>query len=373
MIWLSDESRQSLRADKLPGIYGLRFIAALMVIVFHLRDVAQVPPPYAYDRYLACGVGLFFIISAFSLSYSTSKYLSQSDWIRTFALKRFFRIAPLFYVICLLEMYLQFTGPFHLSDVVLTVLFIFIFFPDLQGSLVWAGWTVGVEMIFYGFLPLIIGTVTSWRSAAVLLAICVLASTATAFAHIQSTVPPLFLFIIFPFHVQYFAVGVLVYFIHLKFMRTIFESSQTLIWIALTLAFIVCCWLMVVPTSPWTREQYYLASAIGLGVLVLRQSCRPSLLISNRFMIYWGERSYSMYLTHGLVLIYGKRLWEIVTVNLGPVLGYFVVAPLSVSFVLCVSWITYRFVERPGMLIGAWFWRKDTQSLQNVVAPLGEW
>jgi peptidoglycan/LPS O-acetylase OafA/YrhL len=168
----------------LAGIHALRGIAAIMVFLLHLHKVGQIPIPKSWGLIAShggLGVQLFFVLSAFSLLYTNQKYVKSNDsrWISSYLAKRFFRIAPLFYVLlaihCMLILF-AFDGALSLERVILSILFIFNFVPKEVEGIVWASWSIGVEMVFYAFLPLIMVSVQSIRSAFVLLVVGVLVS-----------------------------------------------------------------------------------------------------------------------------------------------------------------------------------------------------
>jgi peptidoglycan/LPS O-acetylase OafA/YrhL len=88
---------------RLPGIHGLRCVAALTVLIFHLvPNLPALPPSLTFTKnYFGAGVHLFFVLSAFSLMYSTTRRIGREGWIEDYLVKRYFRIAPLFYAMML--------------------------------------------------------------------------------------------------------------------------------------------------------------------------------------------------------------------------------------------------------------------------------
>lgn len=90
-------------ADRLiPGIHALRGLAAVAVVLFHFAHLTSVAVPAALGFVaadFAKGVYLFFVLSAFSLMHSTERQVDRPDWVTAFFTKRFWRIAPLFYLI----------------------------------------------------------------------------------------------------------------------------------------------------------------------------------------------------------------------------------------------------------------------------------
>jgi peptidoglycan/LPS O-acetylase OafA/YrhL len=144
----------------LPGIHSLRALAAGSIVVFHLA-VLQITPPTELafiGNYFAFGVPLFFVLSGFSLAHSTSHKVGAEFWIEVYFLKRFYRIAPLFYAVLTFTLiFFYFRGvAIKPEEVILNLSFLYNLVPGKHESLVFAGWTIGVEMLFYLAFPLIL-------------------------------------------------------------------------------------------------------------------------------------------------------------------------------------------------------------------------
>ncbi len=106
--------------SRLPTLDGVRGIAILMVMEFHLWglvfDVSWRPATLAIDQWLDriigvgwSGVDLFFVLSGFLITgilYDTKK---SSSFLRTFYARRFLRLAPVFYLFLL---FVLFIAPF---------------------------------------------------------------------------------------------------------------------------------------------------------------------------------------------------------------------------------------------------------------------
>lgn len=75
------------------GLDALRFFAAFWIMNFHY--FLGLSPDLSWYRYGNLGVPLFFIISGFVISESISR-----STIKNFAVNRFIRLAPIFWIIC---------------------------------------------------------------------------------------------------------------------------------------------------------------------------------------------------------------------------------------------------------------------------------
>src|SRR5262249_28116001 len=107
------------------------------------------------------GVQLFFVVSALSLTLSwQARQPSNIGDVRDYLLRRFFRVAPMFYFgICL---YLALFGwrprefvpeVIGVPDVALTAVFLHGWWPTALNSVVPGGWSVACEAMFYLMLP----------------------------------------------------------------------------------------------------------------------------------------------------------------------------------------------------------------------------
>ncbi len=109
-------------------------------------------------------VPLFFAISGFFMSYKYTEQLNIRRDQTMYYAKRYFRLAPLFYIMLGLEACLIYaiggTVP-SVYDVVLSLTFAFPFVPGKHESLVMAGWAVGIEWIFYLVFPALICLITT--------------------------------------------------------------------------------------------------------------------------------------------------------------------------------------------------------------------
>lgn len=172
----------------LQGILGLRGIAALAIVLFHFAHISGIETPAAFfivKSSFGVAVQLFFVLSAFSLMHSTEHTMHRPAWVREYLIKRYFRIAPLFYfvlacmVVLLVRIALK-TGaePPSITSILLNLFFVFGFFPDPETGLVMAGWSVGVEMIFYVLFPVLLMTITTKRTALLFLFVALLISYA---------------------------------------------------------------------------------------------------------------------------------------------------------------------------------------------------
>lgn len=149
----------------------VRGLAILAVVFVHSGSILHGLPPFLESAYAYgnLGVQLFFVASALTLCLSMSNR-SEEDWYN-FYIRRFFRIAPIFY--CGMVFYFFWhllinyhaTGTIALSEgdtlvaLVQNVLFIHGFSPSNFNYLVPGAWSIGAEVAFYALFPFIFAVV----------------------------------------------------------------------------------------------------------------------------------------------------------------------------------------------------------------------
>jgi len=167
-----DAVTQDIR--KYDYIDALRGYAILAVLLVH--STQQVAPINLAFQRLAShggrGVQLFYIASALTLCLSWQFRASLEAFpVRNFFIRRFFRIAPMFYVamafyLCLYGFSPRYWAPNGLEwwYLPLTALFLNGYHPETLTSVVPGGWSVAVEMNFYLVLPFLLLRLKTMKS-----------------------------------------------------------------------------------------------------------------------------------------------------------------------------------------------------------------
>lgn len=343
----------------LPGIHGLRGIAALAVVLYHLIHIADIKPPVMFDfigRDFGFSVHLFFILSAYSLMYSTESKVSQPNWLTDYFIKRFFRIAPLFYLMIIF--FVVVFGYHNVNNIILNLTFTFGFAPPT--GFVWGGWSVGVEMIFYAIFPVLLLLIRTHRAALIFLVVsivvsCILRSVLhSQYLSADPTARYDWSYFSFASNMCFFAMGMYAY-----QLSKFYKADTKLIRI-----FVPTVAIAIISALLFSELGKYLYNSgrfdiifwgIGLSALCVWQGALPSVLVGNKFFEYLGERSFSIYLLHPVVIFYSKnqlgRAYQLLESYIG-LSAYFVCAALLISSILIFAEFTYRFVEVPGIKVG---------------------
>lgn len=156
---------------RISGLDALRGGAGLSVVVFHAFNVHASKHPW-WMRFIgqgAEGVGLFFILSALTLGLSWDHRRRQGESVTwsTFMARRYWRIAPLFYLALVLAAFTTHGNPafaphqmahdpFTWGSLLAHVTFLFAWIPAYQNSWIGVGWSIGTEMSFYLLFPWIV-------------------------------------------------------------------------------------------------------------------------------------------------------------------------------------------------------------------------
>ncbi len=144
---------------------GLRGLAILMVVTYHLWLFSWYTPPGALGTFARTGyfgVELFFVLSGFCLFYPYARHAvagTARAGLREFAYRRFLKIAPSYWLALIATVAIAFPYFAHKSNVLmplaLHLAFINNWHADLLGWLDGAFWSLAVEVQFYLLFPLL--------------------------------------------------------------------------------------------------------------------------------------------------------------------------------------------------------------------------
>lgn len=152
---------------RLHGIDALRGVLACGVMTYHYLHWTSLSLGTWGDRIFQ-SIGLyaveaFFVISGMSLAFAyRNTDFAQPRALGQFAIRRFFRIAPLFYLVLAATLILKGIAVLVLhspgvelpsADRLLGNLSLLFGLTGPEQSLVIAGWSIGVEMVFYLLFP----------------------------------------------------------------------------------------------------------------------------------------------------------------------------------------------------------------------------
>jgi len=355
-----------LGGSRLQFLDSLRGLAAAYVVIYHMLLIPQpnlLSPRWAekFAHSGGNGVVMFFIVSAFSLYYTMPLRAKDPSPTLSFYLHRFFRIAPLFYVLIglsLLRDWLLFDAKHAPWEVLASVLFVFNFLPAGQEGFVWAGWTIGIEMVFYAVFPIVYFRVRDLGQAVAFFFASILLWMAIQLGLDYLVMPPGWKASILQWnalkHFPTFALGVILYF---AFLRSLDNGKDPAAirsgGCALVFAGLFGYCAMLQGWLPAVFGDAYGWAGVLCAILAFGLSLWPTRLFVNRATAYLGKVSYSLYLLHPtvvylLVPVYREMYGATDSLSL----AFLASLALTMAIVLPLSSLSYRFIEKPGIQLG---------------------
>ncbi len=340
---------------------GVRGLLAFWVFFFHLEVacIKQVPPWGPGDR----AVDVFMLLSGFLMAFHWEKRRRRFDGFRRqtfdFYVRRFFRIAPLYYLLLTVALFgrnfflktstyvygnrytpVVDTG---VSDVLAHFSFLFGFFPAYSSNNILPDWSIGLEMQFYLFFPLMMVVLRRCGPFSTVITLTLVAFVTNMLIGLYGkqgvlgTFPQPSLIL---FKVNIFTAGICLAFAYL------YRANAKAV-----------PWLLLGAVSLATTALQVIAFAFFIAFMLFFDGEKTDLfhrMASSRVARFFGDTSYSVYLLHTVIMypvlyaLFHYR-WFL---DLQPY------PRLLVSFILIAvpvygtSFLLLQFVERPGIALG---------------------
>ena len=354
---------QPLRISKksrLGHIDALRGIAASYVFLFHLTKVPNPAPnlPRWATQLLASGwsgVTLFFVLSAWTLAMTRDARDSEDRPDLRFLVRRFFRIAPLYYcwlVFMVIHNY-GISGFFHLKERVISyITFTYNFYPPWQQGVVWASWTLGVEMVFYALFPMVWKLTRSVRSATGFLGASLIASwiiQLVVYHVMDETSANTYVALSLATSLPAFGFGILAFRIQAASTR----PERLKPWRIPLLIIGGLTWCILLSQEPtWGVRAFF--QPFAYTSILLGIHADPPRWLSSSVMCFLGKISYSLYLNHPYLVYSLAPLFLLYNGWFNPESGIsFGLSVLTAgSLLVVISYGTWRWIEEPGNRLG---------------------
>ena len=367
--WAFLDAPPSQSSARYISLDGLRGFLALAVVMHHTSitygyiqtGIWQLPPSSFYSLLGQVGVAVFFMITAFLFWGRLLDEGSRINWSALYC-NRFFRIVPLYLVaIAFMFAVVAHRTGFQLNVPVTQLareLFqwmlpsIIKIPPSINGyaspGLVLAGvtWTIYYEWLFYLSLPLLAVAATSRSPAAFLL---IIASLLIYSQNIFESTDRYF--------IALFACGMFAASMVRRCPNILGDSS-----IKSTACVLLLCAIFLRYDSAFAW-----CPVLFLGAFFLLISCGSTLfgLLKSRSAQRLGHISYSIYLLQGPVLVILFSQKTLGKYALQSPEHYWFVALLVALMLVCLSTITYRFIEKPGIALGKRLIQQRTPAAVN--------
>ena len=368
-ITMAKEARPLVRGPavgKLACLDGLRGVAVLLVVLFHLgngdrvgyhRTVAAVLSPF---RYGFTGVHLFLVLSGFCLTHALirrARARRAPDW-PTYMKGRYRRIGPPYYAA--MALYLSFPvaalligrpgasrALLSVRQVATHVLFIHGFWPDTIDSINTAFWSLSLEFQFYLALPLLFVMAGRFGPAAVLATAAVVS---LAWRGTLAALWPGHAYLIngfLPGRLTEFVLGMAVAFWFNDPARRVGQGGVVRFLVA-ALALLGGAVALTARGRLFATDYVFSLGYTLLLVAVLRAAERPgrlSALFEWRPLVWVGMISYSLYLTHSLFVERTIQVYRLVVPRPSLAADAALIA-MVIAIVLAGGWGFYHLVER---------------------------
>lgn len=375
MLHCSMESSPT-ESTRIECLDGLRAAAALWVLVGHCLLLTGWHLPVLGDP--ALGVDLFIMLSGFLMVFHYQLRQDKEPWQRPetwlkFWTRRYFRIAPLFYVMLFIALAL---GPYlyesrtvidgflgrapqaperfldgSLKNIAAHLTFLFGLSPNLAYRTPLPDWSLGLEMQFYAVFPALMLLVRRFDWIWSAIAVAALGGLAVMILKSMSVHFPMPSFL--PLKIQVFLCGMLLAGVLAR------RQPRPLLHLALAMA------LAAIPFGDgYGLSKFLIREALVLGFFALvlyrmlpgvagKVARKVAVALGGGVFHVLGELSYSIYLIHLLVL---QPVAAFVIARYGDGLA----APLRFAIVLAIvlpvvcllSFVTYRVIEMTGQQLG---------------------
>ena len=361
----------------------IRALAILGILATHsFHHITTLSPvTVAIFDYGQLGVQLFFMASAITLCLSASERKENSPI--NFYIRRFFRVAPLYYFgillyffwRCAYTSYLQgqpsIPQDYTLLRVLENIFFIHGFNPSNFNYVVPGGWTIATEMAFYAILPLIFPLLNklNLRSFIVFATAIAVLSFYVQYVGIEIIQPILvekgiqdsvikndefgFIYASIINQINVFMIGIIAF----KFLHKKITTSHLLF--AMVLIFISC--LIQYDRSYDTGYDgffYTIMSSIAFAILVIKLSniSLPENIFC-KLLVEVGRNSFSIYILHFMILdvlkfVFMHSIYKVVDI------GAFRLVLVLISLTVLTFYAarhTNKYIERPGIKLGKRF------------------
>jgi peptidoglycan/LPS O-acetylase OafA/YrhL len=374
-------------STRLDWLDALRGWAVLGVVTTHAEQVSHVigieSKISAAGQY---GVQLFFLVSALTISLTYESHIrrygaggkSQFAWL----IKRFFRIAPLYYIAAIfypLEQLAIYKGSAHhygalisIPNIVANLLFVHTWVPSANNSVVPGGWSIGVEMCFYILVPLIWSIQPVRRRVLVLSisAIGFLATTLFISAISSGTlyVPNnTYLYYWFPTQAPVIIIGLVFY--CLRGGRFLEMEKRREGWVYF-LGFLLCLWPAFYLGTGNEVAPIFAPSILAVSFVLLIMGLQGWLrgFIVNKYAVALGRISFSVYIVHFVVLD-GLRIFiKVAHLERYRSLVFFPALIIGLGLTCLLAYVTKRFIEDPGVALG----HRISRSVASVDSRISE-
>jgi peptidoglycan/LPS O-acetylase OafA/YrhL len=359
----STKKKTIYNLERYAYIDSLRGLAILGVLLAHISHYSNISYPLWLQLLTAIDVGprgvqLFYVVSAFTLCMSFSKRLHREKHaVLNFYIRRFFRIAPLFYLAVIYYLWQQgyWNGnPMHFSllNILTTVTFTNGVSSLWINNIVFGGWSIAIETTFYLLLPLFFYKLRTFRIAFIGTIITSLAMQALRLYLLSLPVisssgdMQTYTFEFFPSQLPVFLIGMTLFFLMYEDIASRFKKKLQLFLSAL---FVVIILQTFLPVKLIAGQYIY---GLLFAILLFVLSRKPYKILVNPVTVYIGKISFSLYLCHMAVYYALTQIGLDHVLPVNPYLNFILRFVILLCTSSIVASILYATVEKGGIILG---------------------
>ncbi len=325
--------------QRLDYLDFLRGIAVFLVLLTHTHHFFSYELFNQWSGIGARGVQLFYMVSGFTIYYIYQNKLNTSLDVKTYMIKRAFRILPLYFLV--LPIYFITFGvnkdyEYPLFNLITHYLLINGFFPEYINSILRVEWSIFVEFMFYIVFVLIfykfknIGII---KLLIISFMISVLSALVSMVFYKDDMSMRTYLYLSPYFQFYNFFIGVFI--ASLSKDYKIYKSKFLLV-------ISIVCFILIGFFIQSTIIQTYISSLIFAAILLN--------LSSNDYkypkvFLYIGSISFSLYLVHFFFVMSYEKYITHSMINF----------TFLIISIFIVSALTYKYIEKPGINLGKRF------------------
>ena len=331
---------ENLSKREIPSLYGLRGVAALVVVIYHYcLEWKLIDFPGYYS------VTLFFELSGLLITWLMLKEIRLSGRVdqKQFYLRRSLRLFPVFYFVWGL---CRLAGPFAGSWAYL--LYLGDYFTAITGkySVLTSAWSLGVEEKFYLLWPQLVVRAGLPTLTKVLAAILLIEPV---YRHLLSVAG------------------------HEYYTHFAFDTNLDPI--------VLGCLIAVLAVRGWSPPKWMLhpvsiivAAVAGvlfwrsleimmlvLGMILIYVVCRPPWWLNNWLVRFFGLISYSLYLCHEYA---ADVMWPFLlrTMRMGSITNPWIAMPMQILLAVGIAVGLHYAIERPFLRLKNRFHARGTST-----------
>jgi peptidoglycan/LPS O-acetylase OafA/YrhL len=311
--------------DRLGVLDGMRGVAVLLVLWYHIWEISWLPAPFMWLQWIPetgfIGVPLFFFLSGFVITFPFVRAQVAGERLPTwghFAWRRFIKIVPS-YVLSIVIAYaigyaaLERAGAAPWQEIVTHLLFIHTWWQSTYGSINGVLWTLAIEVEFYLVFPLVWWCFSRQTVATFggMIAIAMLWRIHAAQCCFHHEMPLLVENL--PGYLDIFACGMFSAWIFARFGHGLRKPRISPAMPIIAIAGVVLCSLLLIGMyqqrmlPQWeTGLQIYTRSlyGVGFGAVAIGSLAAPrfwEVLLANAPLRFMAFISYNLYLYHQMV------------------------------------------------------------------------